>query len=465
MRLFISLFIFLLGSHLANGQELARIQYEDDDGIKYDGLLVNYAPDDVHIRLAFEKDGKEYVVHLEYEILPARISSKSGEEYILMRQDPSWNIKDGFTDANNFVSDDILEDFVPHSFIWYPDSKINPGDERPFFFEGSARYADKKMVDSYEIINPEDVTKDFLLKFFKDNDKEYLELEEMCRVDESDHRALPPLKIKPTMHFMMVVNSGDEKIGVSCSKDQEKLDKEFSAIARTLGIPYKPYLIYCANDLTKIKLQSELNKLNPTPNDIVIFSYSGHGSRWSDQKDQYPFMNLWVTPPFNNEPQDQAELLEVKKQVNQNSLGLSEVYQQITKKNARLNIILGDLCNTSIGVPRPVNTESYLTFGHRDATGFLIRDTVKLRKLFINAKGNLLSTAAKPDQAASGNSTSGGYYTTGFIDALREAASFRNNSPTWESIINKTINNALAYRKRAEPNEVQNGIRYNKIIE
>ena len=461
MKLFVLLIMLLLLGDVAKSQDLVNIQYTDNYGIKYDCLLVRYDPDDAYMRIYFKEGGKEYLVDLEYNTLPMGTNAK-GQQYVIMRDDSAFNHDGGIRNA--FISDDFFDDFKPPCFIWYPNSKIS-NDIRPYFTEDQKKFTNQKPVEVCTLLNPEDITNELLLQFFYDDEEEYKELKQMCRVDESQHRAIPPLKIKPTMHFIMVVNKADQKIGVSCSKDQEKLDRELSAIARTLGIPYQPYFIYCANDLTKAKLQSQIDQISPSSNDIVIFSYSGHGSRWSDQKDAYPFMNLWVTPPFNSEPKDQAELQLVKQQVNLNSMALSEVYNIIIKKQARLNIILGDLCNNSIGIPRPVNPEFYINFGHRDGFNFLIRDTLKLRKLFINARGNLLSSAAKPDELASGNSTSGGYYTTSFVDALREAASFRATTPTWESIITKTINNALVYRKKAEPNDVQNGLRFLKITE
>ncbi|MEO7313496.1 MAG: caspase family protein [Chitinophagaceae bacterium] len=462
MKLLLAIAALLLWSIAGKCQELVSIQYTDTKGRAYDCLLVSYDPDDTYMRISFDRDGKNYIIQLEYNTLPTG-KFANGQEYVVMVDDSAFNHQDGIVNA--FRSPDVLEKFRVPSFIWYPDSKVNPDDDRPYFSYDPVRFTNKKRVDLCELINPEDITNDLLMKFFWEDEDEYKELRKLCRVEGEEYRAIPPLKIKPTMHFVMVVNKDDKKIGLSCSKDQEKLDKEFSAIARTLGIPYKPYFIYCANDLTKTKLKTKLDEINPSPDDIMIFSYSGHGNRWSDQKDVYPFMDLWVTAPFGDEINDQDELNRIKRVVDLQSMSLSEVYNMVIKKKARLNIVLGDLCNASIGVPRPVNVESYLSFGHRDGTNFIIRDTLKLRKLFINARGSLLSTAAKPDETASGNSSSGGYYTTSFVDALREAASFRSEIPSWESIINKTIANALVYRKKADPAEVQNGLRYNKVVE
>ena len=462
MKYFFNVIILLLFGSLAKSQELVSIKYTGDRGVDYDCLLVSYDPDDAYMRIYFNENGKEYLVNIKYNTLPAQVNSK-GQEYVLMIDDSAFNHANGIASA--FLSEEYYDDFAPPCFIWFTNSTISPNDDRPYFTEDQAEFTNQKKVTSCQLINPEDITTELLLEFFYDDEPEFEELKQLCRVDENVYRALPPLKIKPVLHFVMVVNKDDKKIGVSCSKDQEKLNKELSAVARTLGIFYKPYFIYCANDLTKAKLESKLKSVNPGTEDIVFFSYSGHGSRWADQKDDYPFMNLWVTPPYNEDPKDQADYQQVKEQINRNSLGISQAYDILTKKNARLNIVLGDMCNSSIGVPRPVNPESYFTFGHRDGSNFLIRDTLKLRKLFINARGNLLSSAAKPDELASGNSTAGGYYTTGFIDALREAASFRPTKPSWENIIKKTIDNALVYRQKADPNEVQSGLRYNKIIE
>lgn len=460
MKFFINLFFILLFGQVARSQNLVRMNYSDKTGVKYDCLLVYYAPDDAYMRIQFTKNNIWYLVDLDYQTTPVKTNT-IGQEYFILRDDSALNNEFGIQDC--FLSDDYLSDFIPPCFIWYPNSKIT-NDGLPYVTNDLKHFKNQIKVGYYEEVNPLDITDALLLQFFEKDEKEYAELKALCQVDESHHRALPPLKIIPTMHFIMVVNKDDKGIGVSCSKDQEKLDNEFKSIARTLGIPYKPYFFYCGSDLNRDNLQSKLNQVNPSSNDIVIFSYSGHGSRWHDQKDAYPLMNLWVNTPYNAEPKDQAELQKVKAIVAQNSLGISDVYNIIIQKKARLNIILGDLCNTSIGVPRPINLESYLSFGKRSNTEFILRDTLKLRKLFIIAKGDLISTAAKPDEESAGNA-SGGYYTSSFVEALRDAASFRANTPTWETILKKAVDNALIYRNKANPGELQTGLRFLKITE
>ncbi|MES2772581.1 MAG: caspase family protein [Bacteroidota bacterium] len=267
----------------------------------------------------------------------------------------------------------------------------------------------------------------------------------------------------------MVANTGDKKIGPSCAKDEENLQKELTAVAGSVGITYKPYILNAASekDFNKTKLMAMLNAVKTEPDDIILFSYSGHGARWDNQKDDYPFMELWVTTPFNPEPKNNTEYEMIKRIVKENSVSLSEVYELLNKKGARLNIVLGDMCNTDVGAPRPVSLENILSFGDalRSGTEIIRRDPVKLRKLFIEASGNLISNASKPKEKASGNNTAGGYYTASFVEALRQAGSYNQPSASWEKIIAQTIDQALIYRKNASPEEVQNGIRYVQIKE
>jgi len=137
-------------------------------------------------------------------------------------------------------------------------------------------------------------------------------------------------------------------------------------------------------------------------------------------------------------------------------MDLSEVYSMINKKGARLNIVLGDCCNSEIN-QSPVTGNNYLTFQVDNNS-----DISKLRRLFMNSKGTILSAAARKGEV-SWASMQGGLYSMSFLQSLREEISYLNNGVSnWDNVLTKTI--SLARIKSTSQFcsncTLQNGIKY-----
>ena len=123
-----------------------------------------------------------------------------------------------------------------------------------------------------------------------------------------------------------------------------------------------------------------LNSLYPSNNDIVLFVYRGRGFRWKGQTDDWPRMDLRPSAYDN---------------INENaSMNLSEVYSTLKNKRARLNTYLADCCNSEDQCLTVTNS-NYLTFQFDNNS-----DVSKLRKLFMNSNGILLSSAAQQGEVS-----------------------------------------------------------------
>jgi len=456
MRLITLSFLLLFLLPKAKSQDFYNVKYTGSDGIKYDCLLIEDSRRDINIRIRFLHKKKNYLVEIKYRSSP--IVTNTGNKKFL-----HFKAESMYGSSISFLSNESMPGYIAPCFIFYPDKgkigKLNP----LFTTTDYNNFSNQKKVEVCEQVSMQEVRNGRLKPYYTDGDKAYEEITAMAALNLKAAEELIPLKGMPTLHFIMVANTADKKIGVSCAKDLENLEKELKGVATATGIMYKPYIVDATDEkkFSKTTLVSKLNSVKAAPDDIIIFSYSGHGARWDDQKDDYPFMEMWVTTPFSLEPKTNAEYEIIKRIVQQNSIGLSEVHALLNKKGARLNIVLGDMCNTTLGAPRPVNLENILSFGNalRSGTEIIRRDPVKLRKLFIETSGNLISNAAKPLEKASGNSTAGGYYTASFVEALRLAGTYNQPASSWEEIIDKTIEQALMYRKNATPKELQNGIR------
>jgi len=134
-----------------------------------------------------------------------------------------------------------------------------------------------------------------------------------------------------------------------------------------------------------------------------------------------------------------------------NYMALSDIYKTICGKGARLNIVLGDCCNSELEEQFPLNTNTLFSRGSNNFS------RKRLQDLFFNSKGSILSTAASPGEY-SWCDTSGGMFTVSFIQSLRKEISAMNTADvSWQSIVNNTINTA---RLRSRNNATtQNGLK------
>ncbi len=264
-------------------------------------------------------------------------------------------------------------------------------------------------------------------------------MKKLCGLDNTV--VSPVVNTGAKLHLVIVANTLIGDIGPSCTSDRDKLDYEFKSIADALGVGYRKYVVD-GNNFTKPMVQSTLKSLTPGSNDIVVFVYRGHGFRWNDQTDAYPMMDLRVSNYVN---------------ISQStSLSLSEVYNTLKSKGARLNIILGDCCNNNIGLNQ-MTTTSFLNTQSNNKP-----DITKLKKLFMNARGNLIAAAAKQGEYSWANPF-GGFYTLSFIQAMKESISYMNNgTAAWTDVIN--VATKLA-KDKSSPNlcsncTLQTGVSY-----
>ena len=244
-----------------------------------------------------------------------------------------------------------------------------------------------------------------------------------------------------TLHFVSVINATVNDIGSSCERDYDNIRSEMKGISQALGIRMKNYNVM-GNNYSREGVVQTLQELAPAANDIVFFLYSGHGFRFNDQESSYPAIDL-TSSSYDD--------------IEENHLLMSDIYDEICSKNARLNIVLSDCCNTPIGIDTPPMRESG-TLYCRASNNFSVS---RLGQLFLQERGNMLSTAASPGETSICDMM-GGVYTLAFIRSLRKEINATNQQEvSWNSIINNTISSA---RERSqEAGNRQHGLKETTI--
>ena len=279
-------------------QSLYEIQFSAQR-VKYKGFLVYFNEEDAYMRIGYTVNNVYNVVHVEY-------TSTSGQEdgynyFVMQGENPQF-----------ITSTARNQSYNPDHFVWVWDEKTK-GDmpfvtDDPNFSEESL-----KRVDSYRELKVSELTDSYLNEFFGKDDDEYIAFQKMRNNATGGHIANNNANQqtqqqqqqqqqqqntnygKAKLHLVILANTSIGDIGESCETDSRNITKEFEDIAGALKADFRKYEIK-GTSFTKTNAMQVLNGLTPSSNDIVIFYYSGHGFRWSDQTDPYPQMDIRASP-------------------------------------------------------------------------------------------------------------------------------------------------------------------------
>lgn len=250
-----------------------------------------------------------------------------------------------------------------------------------------------------------------------------------------------PVKI----HLIVVANTLISDIGTSTLVDVNNIVGEVTGISDVLGVDMNKVLI-SDKQFTKKNVETFMASFNPGPNDVVIFMYSGHGYRFSNQTEKYPQLDMRYSEYQTID--DGA------------TMNLKQVFDAIVKKGARLNLVLGDCCNSDIGFSRSVGSSFMNSRSSVDP------DVNKLRQLFLKTDGDIIAAGASKGEYSWCTMNNGGFFTCSFIGALREEISkFKQDDvPDWGDIMKGTVNGTLKKSELCAECNPQNVV-YDKFME
>ena len=421
--------VFLIIQFVSHAESLYEIRFTDKQNTQYKGLLVYSNDSKSYMRINYAVNNQAYIVEINYKMIYG--VNSYGVKYCMLQN----------TSKPVFISTNPLAlGYYPDYFFWFLNNLTGKYEDLHTSDDSTLLPINNRKVDLFAPLTPSLVTENFLRQFFFTSELKYSDMKKICGLT-------PPIILKPlprslttNLHLIIVANTYDGKIGKSCETDRSNLVNEFRQTANVLGIGFKDYIVE-GDNFTKANVLSTLNSVFPGSNDVVIFIYRGHGFRWSDQIDKWPRLALFnkVRPSPDNS----------------NSIALKEVKDILDSKGARLNIVLGDCCNDPQGV-------SYVTSNNFfQAQVSAATDVSKLRSLFINTKGSIISTAARPGEVSFA-AYDGGYFTTSFISSLSYETSFTAHGATqWDNIFSNTVK--MAWDRSMQGCEPQKCISQNGI--
>jgi hypothetical protein len=274
---------------------------------------------------------------------------------------------------------------------------------------------------SISTINQQDLTKEFVLTYFKTYEPFY-----KSQFVTNNSKALTVAEQNTKLYLLFVSNVTDPEIGVADRKGMQETISFFRKIKEFLGIGT---FVYDTITGTSFNKQTVLNKINsfltPSPNDIVVFYYAGHGFRMPKDGRQGPRMDL----------RDLVKDQFLRYQ--DNSLSTDSIMDIIRKKGARLNLIISESCNDTITKTNPMVKEPPIA-GKKGGFG-MNWSMQNCRDLFLNATPTtILAAAASPYQLAISNSEFGGYFSTFFRNALEINMGYAKTNVKWDDVFEQT---------------------------
>ncbi|MDX1937237.1 MAG: caspase family protein, partial [Flavihumibacter sp.] len=272
---------------------------------------------------------------------------------------------------------------------------------------------DQGVITAMHFIDKEEITRDFVSQYYSADEPFYKNLFETAVT-----RPVSAIIQKAKMHLLIVANTEDADIGVTCELDKKNTLKLFKELCspEMLNIGLETTVID-GDNFGKQKVDAALAALNPAPQDIVIFYYSGHGFNWNKETRQFPYLDL---------RDKMSQQLTAAYTMN-----VEDIYSQLLKKGARMNLVLSDCCNAD-----PSQNTVLVSGGASQRTTSLGWVPQKCRDLFMSEKPvNLLMTAASKGELSAGTRENGGIFTYMFRETLGKFMGPYETVTSWAAIV------------------------------
>ncbi|MBK8921222.1 MAG: caspase family protein [Saprospirales bacterium] len=223
-----------------------------------------------------------------------------------------------------------------------------------------------------------------------------------------------------TLHLIASIDNVNSDIRQGCQQDYQSAVNHFSAVAQDAGMGFNQQLL--SFDLGAVT--EYIQGFECGPNDVVVFFYYGHGVRYEDDGQEWPWPYLYYC---EKNPDNDPESCE---------LDMDWVQEQLIAKNARMTIVLGDSCNDVQDSPEANNYLAGESAAREDPDPSEENSYSNL-DLIRAFRGHIIASAASPGQTSETNNAEGSYFAVEFFHFLLEALT-TSNPTSWENILRKT---------------------------
>lgn len=202
---------------------------------------------------------------------------------------------------------------------------------------------------------------------------------------------------RATLYLILAADTNDPSIGRSVRVDRIEMQKLFETIEEmSQNQLFVIEKVIEGDDFSRQRIVQAIEAIRPGPDDVIVFSYSGHGFRESATETRWPELDTPDGP-----------------------ISFKTVLQMIQSKGARQFIALADCCNQSIDVGVRLRTVTRIGFEN-------------IKRLFLDSKTSVAASGSKPGQFSFGNDRYGGFFTAAFIKNVNKAL---QSGLGWEEIM------------------------------
>jgi hypothetical protein len=418
---------------ISSANTIYEIKYKFQDETEYTAFMVRYDNKTGFIRVKYYNAKKQYrVVNMDF-VEEASQREIDGVLYDALRfvgKNPSF-ILGNAEETESYNPDYIWFCKLPTQEIYKPWGVTSP-DADGSVTQGS--------IMSVKVLNTNELTESYVHSFFRTDEPFYINLFKKPTVivnstKPNTNTAKPNTGTTPqttgaSLKLIMVANTLDQRIGITCQLDVDRVKKTFKDIAIALNLNFV-YTEVKGVEFTKTNLLNAVNNITSKNSDIIVFCYTGHGYHFeNDMQNPYPQMDMRMSPK-----QDAAS----------NTVNVTEVYGKFKTQAAHLKLILTDCCNTFLQEPK--------LFGKASAT--TVRSNIQWSKsncenLFLRQSGVVVASAASIGEIARCNLEYGGYFLYNFLKSLDKSLSVFGSSQSWDNIISETRETVLNMSKMQE---------------
>lgn len=216
------------------------------------------------------------------------------------------------------------------------------------------------------------------------------------------------------IHFICFADTNDPKIGTGVKQNVNLMTYFVMQLATGLHMEndIEPLIIMQGVDCNNRNLHKVINGFECSKDDIVIFSYLGHGGRSVDDESEFPQMCLGSS--------DQSQFVP-----------LEYVKDALSQKGPKFLLVLGDCCNNYSEAILP-KANTLVTAG---PTRMSLSFSKALEAMFKDNYGSVISAGCKKGEYSWVNSVDGGFFTNGLLRGLDAYVGKSRNSYTWEEFL------------------------------
>ncbi len=403
-------------------QSIYHLRYKypgTNDTASYEAFLVRYDNGSGFVRVSYMSPVSNKNLLIEMDTEEQYATDNSGMEntntLVLKMQNPRFIRGDSNT---QYLTPVFLFRMDPATGYFEPQG-VNLSDNNPGVTPGTGFTG--------RLLQQQDVTRSFALKFFNKGEDFFINF---LKPKTRGGFSLEGEEKKIKLHLLIVADINNSSIGPSCRLDMKMALETFDSVSKYMGIPIIPKMI-SGKTFSKKNVETAIANLKPSPDDIVVFYYSGHGFRIPENPRRFPNLKLKNFPTERKNFKDSIAWLNKSRQDNITySLNLEDIYDSLKAKGARFTLVLSDCCNDDIFGTNATGSRPGKSRGSN-----VDWSENNIRNLFLNKTPmSILATAAQSGQRATSKNSFGGFFSFYFKTAMENYSSKLKNNVSWDQI-------------------------------